>query len=368
MIHRTFGQTGIEVSALGLGGMRFENPSDIDGMAAVVHHAFERGVTYFDTAPSYCDGKSEHIVGEAVKQMKKSGKPFYTATKTIAGDPDTIREQCERSIKRLNVDAIDFYHVWCLIRPEDLPERKAQGALDTFRRLKDEGLIRHICVSTHLEYEHIAAMLDQGEGLFEGMLIGLCALNYDLRYPGVREAAQRGMAVVTMNTLGGGLLVNHPGQFEFIMREDDETLVDAAIRFNLSVPEVSVALVGCRNKADVDAAVDAVERFDPLSPEEIVKLRRKSAEANKDFCTQCGYCRDCPAGVPVVRFMESYNVRMLEGVEACKSHLRWHWGMTDVCSLLDECTQCGQCEEACTQQLPILARFEELREDQRPGS
>ena len=363
MIYRMYGQTGVEVSALGFGAMRFETPSDIDAMAEVVLHAFERGVTYLDTAPGYCDDKSETIVGAAVQEMKKTGKPFRVSTKTMAGEPKAIREMCERSLERLHVDAIDFYHVWCLVQPEDLGKRKALGALEEFRRLKEEGLIRHVSVSTHLELDKIAPMLDEGEGLFEGMLLGLSAANCDLRYPGVQEAAKRGMGVVTMNTLGGGLIPNHPDHFAYLLSEGDRSVVDAAIRFNLSLPEISVALVGFRNKADVDAAVSAVEHFEPLAAEEIAALKAKAAAVGKDFCTQCGYCRDCPVGVPVVRLMDAYNRRLMDGPKAGLDHMKWHWWTPDIAKLLEPCTECRQCEEACTQHLPILERFEQLRKD-----
>jgi len=352
------------LSALGMGCMRFESPQKIDQMAEVVYRAFERGITYFDTAPGYCEDKSEIILGTAVKQMKKSGKPFLVSTKSMAANPTDVRAQCEKSIERLNVDAIDFYHVWCLVHPEEFATRKRNGAIDEFRRLKDEGLIKHICVSTHLEHGKVGAMLDEADGLFEGMLIGLNAANYDLRYPGVHEAAKRGIAVVTMNTLGGGLIANHADHFQPIMNEGDQSVVEAAIRFNLSLPDVTVALVGFRNINDVDSAVDAAERFKPLSTEEIDATWKRLVQSKHDFCTQCGYCRDCPVEIPVVRLMETYNHRMLDGPRAGLDRLKWHWQIEDVRKVVEQCTQCRQCEEACTQHLPILERFEQMCKDQ----
>jgi predicted aldo/keto reductase-like oxidoreductase len=364
MKYKEYGKTGVTVSALGMGGMRFEKPQEIDEMAQVLLRAFERGITYFDTAPFYCDDKSEEIYGTAIKEMKKTGRPFRVATKTMAAEPAEIRAACERSLGLLNVDAIDFYHVWCLVHPEDLGKRKAQGALDEFRKLKEEGLVRHVCVSTHLEHDRIAGMIDEGEGLFEGMLIGLNAMNFDLRYPGVKEAGRRGMGVVTMNTLGGGLLMSHADHYGFLMRDGDHSMLDAAIRFNMSLPEVSVALVGFRNVTDVDSAIDAAERFEALTAGEIETLRHQIAAAGKDFCTQCGYCRDCPAEIPVVRFMDAYNHRMLDGPEAGVNHLKWHWWTPDIRKALESCTECRHCEDVCTQHLPVLERFEQLRKDQ----
>ena len=126
---------------LGFGGMRFAAPRKIEEMAEVVFHAHRQGITYFDTAPYYCEDKSETIVGQAVKEMKKSGRPFYLSTKSAADNPAAVRQQCERSLQRLQVEAIDFYHVWCLLEPEEFSKRKARGAIDEFLKLKKEGLV-----------------------------------------------------------------------------------------------------------------------------------------------------------------------------------------------------------------------------------
>ena len=363
MIYRQFGQTGREVSALGMGCMRFENPEDIEGSAQTVLRAVERGVTYIDTAPYYCNDRSEPIVGLAVRELQRAGKSFCLASKTMESRPDDIRRQLETSLERLNVDAIDFYHVWCLVHPHQLEQRKRDGALDAFRRLKEEGLIRHVCVSTHLSHDQIGAMLDQGEGLFEGMLLGLNAVNFPLRLQGAAEAAGRGLGVVTMNTLGGGLIMEHADQFATIRRPGDTSVLQSALRFNLSLPEVTVALVGFRNVADVDSAVDALEASTLLSPEELTRMKSDFLATRDDLCTQCNYCKDCPEDIPVMRYMEAYNRYLLnpDNPADILSHLRLHWGIPDVVEGLAGCTQCRHCEKVCTQHLPILERFETLR-------
>ena len=361
MLYKKFGKTGLNVSRLGFGGMRFEAPEKIDEMAEVVKRAFDAGITYFDTAPEYCDDKSEIICGTAIKEMKKTGRPFVVSSKTMEATPDGVRRQCEQSLERLNVDAIDFYHVWCLVQPEDLPKRKQQGVLKAFRALKEEGLIRHISVSTHLEHGHIETMLEEGEGLFESMLLGLNIQNHHLRYAGVQAAAKRGMGVVTMNTLGGGILTEYPEHYKQIMQPGDSSILETALRFNLSLPEVTVALVGFRNKKDVDEAVEAVNRFKPLSDAEIAAVSEQLRSAYKEFCTQCGYCNVCPQDIPVVRLMEAYNRGMMKGLEVSLQHMRYHWNSADVPALLADCTECRACEEACTQQLPILERFAEMQ-------
>ena len=65
--------------------------------------------------------------------------------------------------------------------------------------------------------------------------------------------------------------------------------------------------------------------------------------------------------------METYNLGMLNGMGAALKHMRYHWNTADVRNAMDPCTRCRQCEEACTQQLPILKRFDELRSAHEAG-
>ncbi|MFP4380108.1 MAG: aldo/keto reductase [Candidatus Sumerlaeia bacterium] len=361
---RKFGNTGAEVSEIGMGCMRFADPEDIDGMAEVVYRAFEKGVNYFDTAPYYCNDKSEDIVGAAVKEMKKTGKKFYIATKTGTGNGKDVRPQLENSIKRLNVDAIDFYHVWCLVRPGQLEERKTNGVLDAFKKAKEDGLIKHISVSTHLGHDQVGPMLDAADGIFESMLIGLNALNFTMRLPGAQAAYERGMGVVTMNSLGGGMLTDHPSRFNYLKRDQDESIIEPALRFNLSLKEISTALVGFRTVDDVDSAIEAYNKISLLTAEEIEELKKTVLAQSEEFCTQCNYCRDCPEDIPVLKFMQSYNNKILYPDEPKRvlNQLKMHWQIRDIAEVLERCTECRKCERVCTQHLPILQRFEEIKE------
>jgi len=83
VIYRKYGNTGEKVSILGFGGMRFENPSDIESSAEILLHALNKGITYFDTAPGYCGDHSEDIFGTAVKEMKKLNNLFISLQNQI---------------------------------------------------------------------------------------------------------------------------------------------------------------------------------------------------------------------------------------------------------------------------------------------
>jgi len=357
MEYKTYGKTGKKVSNLGFGGMRFEDPDNLEKSVRTVLRAFEKGVTYFDTAPGYCRDQSEKIIGHAVLEMKKTGRTFYLSTKSSKADGDDLRRELEQSLKRLNVDVINFYNCWCLMTLTGWEQRKRGGALKAILKAKEEGLIRHAVFSTHLPGPDIRKVIE--EGYFEGVTLGYSAINFSYREEGVNAASEHDMGVVVMNPLGGGTIVSNEDSFNFIKVRPEQTMLEAALHFLLANEKVTVALVGCRNEDDVDSAVSAVENYRPYIPEEIQNIRARVEGDFNSLCTSCMYCNVCPEEIRVWMFMESYNHLMLKSDETVANRLKYHWG-ADI-EELERCTECRQCENACTQHLPILERFEEMK-------
>ena len=354
MLYRKFGKTGIEVSALGFGAMRFENADDIEASAQTVYHAFERGITYFDTAPGYFKGKSEEAVGLAVREMKKTDKDFFISTKSMKPGGAELRRDLEESLARLEVDAIDFYHCWYVLTPEDWEGRKSGGAVEEILKAKEEGLIRHTAFSTHLAGPDIRRVIE--EGYFEGVTLGYSAINFPYREEGLAAAGEHNLGVVVMNPLGGGTIVQNPDIFSFITRRPDQSVLDGALHFLLGHEAITTALVGFRNIHDVDEAVESIDRYEVYSPEDIEALKARVTEEFDSLCTTCRYCDICPEGIEVWKFAETANHAILGSDAKLSMRLKMHWG-TDI-DELERCSECRKCEEVCTQHLPILERFE----------
>jgi len=358
LMTRTYGNTGIEVTALGFGGMRFEKPEDIDHSAETVFHAFEKGITYFDTAPGYCSDKSEEAVGAAIKEMKKTGKPFVISTKSMKPDGNELRADLEKSLKRLNLDSIDFYHCWYILTMDDWEGRKSGGAVDEILKARDEGLIKHPAFSTHLPGKDVVKVIEEGH--FNGVTLGYSAINFPYRQEGISAAAENGLGVVVMNPLGGGTIVNNGEAFSFIKRNPGQSIVEAALHFLWAHSEITVALVGCRNKHDVDEAVEAALTYEPYSNEDIEKIKNKVTHEFNQLCTSCMYCDVCPENIPVWKFVETANQVLLRSESSLEGRIRYHWGADP--NEMEKCIECGQCESACTQHLPIMERFQILKQ------
>ena len=352
---KKYGKTGKNISVIGFGGMRFTKPEDIDASAELVCYAHTKGINYFDTAPYYCEDKSEDIMGTAIRHMKRDS--FFISTKCGDADGDAMQASIERSLKRLNVEYIDFMHVWCLLRPEQLQERITKGAVGAALKAREEGLVRHVVASTHLSGEDIATVLDSG--YFEGLTLGYNAINFPFRAKALEAAVKNNVGVVTMNPLGGGLIPKNAERLSFLKGPQDRNVVEAALRFNISQPAITAALVGFSSKEQIDQAVAAVENFSPYTAEHIEKVKLNITASFEGFCTGCGYCLPCPALVEIPKMMDAYNQKILEGKDqAITDRLKWHWGLSP--DLAAACLQCGECEDKCTQHLPIRERLEAI--------
>lgn len=362
MLQKQYGTTGVAVSAIGFGGMRFENYDDREGCARLVQAAYDGGINYFDTAPGY--GQSEEVMGLAFKEMAKTRKarPFYVSTKSNCADPDGVRRDLETSLKRLNLDYIDFFHVWYLLSPEKWEERKAGGALKAFERAKAEGLVRHICVSSHMSGSDIGGVLR--EYPFAGVLLGYSAMNFAYREAALEAAAELGRGVVVMNPLGGGIIPQNPERFSYVKTQEGESVVEGALRFLINDPRISVALVGVANQAQLREALSAAAGFKPIPPEGVARMRESMRSTFASLCTSCGYCNKCPQGIPISNFMDTYNCKLLgESQDALIGRLMWYWGVGLTDNHLENCTECGLCERVCTQKLPIIKRLQEIKRD-----
>ncbi len=361
MEYREYGKTGIKISAIGAGGMRYSDPEKIDEMGQIPYEAAKLGINYFDTAAGYCNDYSQRILGAGLKLIKKDGLEYYISTKSASSDESNMRKDLEKSLKEIGVDHIDFYHTWAVNTVEKFNDRKAKGAFKALAKLKEEGLIKHIVASSHMSGNEIAEYLVK-ERIFEGLTIGFCAINSPFRMEGLQAAHKAGMGVVTMNPLGGGMITDNPDRFNFIKTFPEQSILEAAIHFNLAYKEITSVLVGFRSIEDVRSAVKTIDTYKPISDEEITRIRNNIDKEFDQLCTTCNYCKDCHQGIPVVKFMETHSYYLLyKNVNAVNGRLKWTWDIFDGVDKLNDCTECRKCEEACTQKLPILERFEELK-------
>ena len=367
MIYKKYGKTGLDISAVGFGGMRFDIKQSKEDNANLLRYAVDRGVNYLDTAPNYCEDQSEDIFGLAISQMAAQRENFYVSTKGMPKDFDTADKaiaQVEKSLKRLNTDYIDFYHVWCIRRWGEYELAvKPGGQYEGLLNCKEQGKIRHIVVSTHLRGPEVENLISKNE--FEGVLLGVNILNFLYRWTGVEAAHKMDLGVVAMNPLAGGVIPQNESSPKFLAA-DGETPTEAALRFCISCPPITVTLNGFTTKEHIDTACKIADNAKPFTEDDIHRIRHHITNNMDKLCTGCGYCMGrCPVDIPIASFMQYYNKKLLHGKteEEMVKELGFEqeWGMiADRNANAADCVQCGRCEMACTQHLDIIRRLNSI--------
>ncbi len=361
MLYRSFGKTGKEVSVIGMGGMRFKKEDyaddDYSRAVAIMHKAHAAGVNYFDTAPGYCDDTSEKIFGEAFKSMDRSS--FYVSTKCGLWNAKTsaeARNMIDQSLERLGVDKIDFYSMWSIKTLDEYHEYlKKGGVYEGALEAQKEGLIDHICFTTHLSGEDIAKVAH--DGFFEAVTLGYNAINFAYRQKGIEACHAAGLGIVTMNPLGGGIIPAHPEYFSFLKRGEDSLAV-SALKFILSQNQATLAIPGFSSVEEVEENVLAAKNLTEASSDYLEEMANHLTSELNSLCTTCAYCDSCPEGIPIPQLLDSYNSYILSkgDNEKVMSRIKNHWGVDPAEAA--KCTACGQCETLCTQKLPIIERLQ----------
>ncbi len=368
MQYREFGKTGIKVSALGFGAMRLPQKKagdkdvfDYDESIRIIHRAFELGVNYIDTAPGYCNGESEIIVGQALKGWRDK---VYLSTKNPIEDAsgEHYRERLERSLKKLDVDYIDFYHFWGINLKTfeesiDVPD----GPLSAAIKAKEEGLIKHISFSFHDDPQNLLKLIDTG--VFESVLCQYNLLDRS-NEAGIAYAKEKGLGVVIMGPVGGGRLGAPSEVIKGLLKGKIKSSAEIALRFVLANPGVCVALSGMSSIEMVEENARTASNETQLSAEEVAMIN-EAMEENKRlaelYCTGCNYCMPCPNEVNIPLNFRLMNYHRVYGLTEYARQEYSRIGTNDWLKgkKAEECIECGICEEKCPQRLQIRKQLKE---------
>lgn len=278
----TFGRTGLSVTRLALGGYPFGgvnlaavwNPFTPEGRKAAIrtiHAALDAGISYIDTAPSYGDGNSESIIGEATRDRRSS---FYLATKVRYGNvtPADVRRSVAESLKRLQTDVIDViqFHGG-MYTEEEVDGILRGGLLDALEELRDAGNVRFIGFTVE---EPWTAKPLIASGRFDVMQVRYNLIYQSAALHVLNEARDANMGVAVMRPMTSGILQRAASYIAPQWKPQD--IYEAALKFVLSDSRVHVANVGMRTPEEVSKNVALVESFRPAF--DMADLPRMTAE------------------------------------------------------------------------------------------
>jgi predicted aldo/keto reductase-like oxidoreductase len=363
MQYRQFGTLDWKVSALGFGCMRLPTTGgheyiDYPEATKMVRWAIDHGVNYLDTAYPYHGGNSERFLGVALQDGYRERVRLATKLRadfvTTADDFDRMFNE---QMDKLQTEYVDFYLMHGL-NQDRWHKLRDLGVIEWAEGIKAEGRIRHLGFSFHDSYDVFKEIIDAYDGWT------LCQVQYNYMdvneqagTRGVKYAASKGLAVVVMEPIRGGRLVDPPDPVQELWGKapKQRTPAEWALQWVWNQPEVSVTLSGMSTMAQVVENVASASASGPgtLTEEElalIAKVRETYQELCPIPCTQCRYCMPCPNGVNIPRNFAIFNEgRMYNRVEdARRGYERLSEG-----ERASACVQCRQCEEQCPQQILI---------------
>jgi uncharacterized protein len=373
MQYRELGRTGLRVSALGFGCMRFLTKRgretwgrSIDAADAVrlLLEAADLGINYFDTAYNYHGGASEGILGTFLKQVPRHR--VLLATKSPVWKmkrPGDFRRLLNVQLKRLGTNRVDLYLLHAL--HED-SFRKAQelGALEFLDAERRSGRIGFAGFSFHDKPFSFIPITDAFDWDFCQIQYNIIDTEEQAGRTGLMYAAGKGLGVVVMEPLRGGDLIRRlpPAVKEAWSLPPGRTEAELCLQWIWNHPEVSTVLSGmnCSQQLTENARLAAVTLPGSFPEEDLLtveRVRMAYSGLHRVGCTMCGYCLPCPAGVYIPRIFNIMN-------EACmfpESRIPWMsyntWLRPE--QKADRCTGCGLCEERCPQRLPIREKLRE---------
>lgn len=365
---------GHDTPKLGFGMMRLpkleDGTMDMPQICDMVDEFMGAGLTYFDTAYVYDEGDSEVATRKAlVERYPRDSFTVTTKANAWLGNPtaEQTRAQLTTSMQRLGVDYLDYYLLHA-VQDNNQHMYDDFGLWDWIRDLKRQGIIRHWGFSFHAGHERLERLLTAYPDIDFIQL----QVNYaDMDDPEVQARANmavaeaHGVPFTVMEPVKGGTLAMPPQAVRdvFDAAGKDVSYASWAIRFAASMPGVITVLSGMSTLAQVQDNVSYMRDFKPLSAEEqaiIAAAQAEFASIESIKCTACHYCCEgCPMQIPIPDFFKAMNRKLQYENEADARH-RYERACNAAGVTADDCIQCGQCEDACPQRLPIISYLERI--------
>ncbi len=403
---------GDKVSLLGYGCMRWPklaepeangNVIDQEAVNELVDYAIEHGVNYFDTAPVYMQGWSEHAMGVALSRHPRD--KYYITTKLSNFNSTTWEREASlkiyhKSFKELKVDYID-YMLLHAVGNGSMKNFKARyidnGMLDFLVEERAAGRIRNIGFSFHGDiavYDYLLSLHDQIKWDFVQIQLNyldwqhaekLSKNNTNAEYL-YSELEKRDIGAIIMEPLLGGRLASLPDHLseKLLAERPDKSLASWAFRYAGTPSKVITVLSGMTYMEHLKDNIETYSHFEPITPEEdemLMDIAMLMVDYPLVPCTACQYCMPCPYGLDIPAIFTHYNKCVCEGnfpnstqdpeyVKERRAFLIGYDRSVPKLRQADHCISCKKCEIHCPQKIQIpqeLRRVNEYIESLKQG-
>jgi len=273
---RLLGRTNERLSVIGFGGIVVMDETKKDS-SEVVSKAIDRGINYFDVAPQY--GNAQQMLGSALKPYRRD---VFLACKTLERTKKGAKNELHDSLKKLKTDYFDLYQFHSVKTIDEVEcIMGADGAMETFEKAKEEGLIRFIGFTAHTEEAALALMnkYDFSTILFPFNWVSWLKDNFG---PKVLEKAKNSnVGILALKALAKRVLENNENpkwRKCWYAPVDDFEEASISLRFTLSLPITSA--VSPSHSELLWWACDIANNLSPLSEDELKFLKEKSKNIN----------------------------------------------------------------------------------------
>ncbi len=273
MPYRRLGKTGEMVSLLCLGGSHIGMPSVTDQESIrMMRTAVDEGVNFFDNAYQYHAGRSEELMGKALKDGYRD--KVFLMTKVLSRTREGAKHQLEESFRRLDVDVIDLVQMHSIKYEDDPRAVMEDGPLEVVLEAKQEGRVRYIGFTGHYVTSAHKDMLAQD---FDWQTIQMPLSCFDYHFESfTREilpiATERGIGVIAMKTLGGS-----PGS----VPRTGLVTVKEALHYSMNLP-VATVCCGMTSMDELRQNLSIAKNFTPMEEDEVAGLLARVEPEAKD--------------------------------------------------------------------------------------
>jgi predicted aldo/keto reductase-like oxidoreductase len=375
MLYRKMNKVMPELSILGFGCMRLpvteKGQIDEDHATEMFRYAVDHGVNYVDTAYPYHNGESEPFVGRMLAGRYR--EKVQLATKlpswlvTCRKDMDKYLDE---QLVRLKTDHIDFYLVHGL-NTVFWKKLSGLGITEFLDEAITDGRVRHAGFSFHDNVVPFKQIVDAYSWTFAQIQYNFMDECHQAGTEGLRYAAEKGLGLVIMEPIRGGLLAKDLKGIREIWQEAETQLPPSAwaLRWVWNHPEVTVVLSGMSTLEQVrqNVALADTGYAGALMRAELSLYEKVKKELEKRIiipCTGCKYCMPCPHGVNIPDCFEMFNRGHIYDEEKQTKHAYGMFlgGFFDGAPhYASVCKECGECEEKCPQSLPIREHLKTVR-------
>jgi predicted aldo/keto reductase-like oxidoreductase len=364
-------RSGLKVHPVSIGAMRL--PEDVDKAVSLLRQAIDAGMIYIDTSRGY--GDSELKLAKALKDgyrekviLSTKWCPWnFKIEPTDDTSADCMYKRLLESMKRLDVDCLDFYQIWSINNQEQyLQATQKGGMLDGIFRAMKEGLVKHTGFTTHDKPDNVSRYIDQADWC-EAILFTYNML--DRIYEDViTKAHEKGIATIVMNPVGGGIFAQDSPPLTKTVKAavSSDNIVQVAHRWLKTNKNIDTIICGINKPSDITSTIENYNK-EPLATEQMQRLNAEFAKISKKnvgFCVDCKYCLPCPKNIYIPGFMyTAYFSEFLEVDEQARGSYNWQLNPNNTGKSADpgECIECGKCEQKCTQKIKIVRTLKALK-------